>query len=105
MTEDTLLTLAIQIFGPKVFSRLSQSQVCEELGLCDQKQMAARLGLTYEAFRWRVAKGKLPKPDITLARRAYYSAEQAEALEMKEAQLNNWKGKVKEYNNNGSSKT
>ena len=90
MTEDTLLTLAIQKFGPKVFSRLSQSQVCEALKLCDQKAMAARLGLTYEAFRWRVAKGTIPRPEIRLARRAYYSAEQAmqmvsDALDFNEA--------------------
>lgn len=88
MTEDQLLTLAVRVFGPKVFSRISQSQVCEALGLCDQKTMAARLGLSYEAFRWQVAKGKVPKPIIRLGKRAYYSEEQAHALEIQQAQLN-----------------
>lgn len=88
MTEDQLLTLAVRIFGPKVFSRISQSQVCEALGLCDQKSMATRMGLSYEALRWRVAKGKVPKPTIRLGKRAYYSEEQAHALESQQAQLN-----------------
>ena len=89
MTYKQLITQAVRIFGPKVFSRISQSQVCKALGLLDQKQMAARLGITYEAFRWRVAKGQLPKPEIKLAKRAYYTKEQANALEIVEAQLNN----------------
>lgn len=105
MTKDKLLTSVIQVFGPKLFSRISQSEVCETLGLLDQKQMAARLGLTYEAFRWRVAKGVIPKPKVRLARRAYYTTEQAAPLEMQEAQSNNSAATVKEDNNNGSSKT
>jgi len=66
--------------------------------------MAARLGLTYEAFRWRIAKGRLPNPEIRLARRAYYTAEQADALEKREPQSNNSAAPVKEDNRNGSSK-
>jgi hypothetical protein len=89
MTDKQLLTLAVRIFGPKVLSRISQSEICSALGLCDQKRMAARLGLTYEAFRWRIAKGMLPKPEIKLARRAYYSAVQAAALENGEAGASN----------------
>jgi hypothetical protein len=104
MTENELLTSAIQIFGSKVLSRISQSEVCNALGLCDQKQMAARLGLTYEAFRWRVARGSLPKPAVRLAKRAYYTAEQVEALVQQEAQSNNVAATVREDNHNGSSK-
>jgi hypothetical protein len=88
MNEQQLLTSAVRIFGPKVLGHISQSEICKALRLCDQKQMAARLGLTYEAFRWRVAKGDLPKPEIKLARRAYYTAEQAAALEKREAHSN-----------------
>lgn len=88
MTDEQLLTSAVRICGPKVLSRISQSEICKALGLCDQKRMAARLGLTYEAFRWRIAKGILPMPEIKLARRAYYSAEQAAALENGEAHSN-----------------
>ena len=47
--------------------------------------MAARLGISYEAFRWRVSRGRLPKPTVSLGRRAYYTAEQLDALEMQEA--------------------
>ncbi len=89
MTDKQLLSSAVRIFGPKVLSRISQSEICNALGLCDQKQMAVRLGLTYETFRWRVAKGMLPKPEIKLARRAYYSAEQVVALENQEAGASN----------------
>lgn len=88
MTEDQLLTLAVRLFGPKGVSRLSQSQVCDALGLLGQKTMATRMGLSYEAFRWQVAKGQIPKPEIKLAKRAYYSEEQAHALEIRQAQLN-----------------
>jgi len=88
MNEQQLLTSAVRVFGSKVLSRISQSEICKALGLCDQKRIAARLGLSYEAFRWRVAKGDLPKPEITLARRAYYTAEQAAALEKREAHSN-----------------
>lgn len=104
MNEQQLLISAVRIFGPKVLGRISQSEICSALGLCDQKQMAARLGLTYEAFRWRVAKGDLPKPEIKLARRAYYTAEQADALEKQQAHSNNSAAPVKEDNNNGSPK-
>lgn len=89
MTQDTLLTSAVQTFGPKIFTRISQAEMCEALGLLDQKQMAGRLGLGYEGFRWRVSKGTLPKPAVKLRRRAYYTAEQADALEMLEAQTIN----------------
>lgn len=88
MTDKQLLRSAVRIFGPKVLSRISQSEICSAVGLCDQKRMAARLGLTYEAFRWRIAKGMLPKPDIKLTRRSYYSAAQAAALENGDAHSN-----------------
>ena len=93
MTDKQLLTLAVQLFGPKGFSRISQSEICDVLGLLDRKQMAARLGLSYEAFRWRVAKGQIQKPEVTLAKRAYYSQRQVEqissdALEIPSSQLN-----------------
>lgn len=96
MTNNTLLTTAISVFGPKLFSRLSQSEMCKALGLLDQKQMAQRLGMTYEAFRWQVAQAAIPKPEVKLAKRAYYSRQQAEdivreALEIREARLNNWR--------------
>ncbi|MEZ5945193.1 MAG: hypothetical protein R3C18_27785 [Planctomycetaceae bacterium] len=89
MNQQQLLTSAVRIFGSKVLIRISQSEICSALGLCDQKQMVAQLGLTYEAFRWRIATGMLPKPEITLARRAYYSAEQVVALEKQEAGASN----------------
>ena len=104
MADKQVLTAAVRIFGSKVLSRISQSEICDALGLCDQKRMAARLGHTYEAFRWRIAKGDVPKPKIKLARRAYYSAEQVNALEKREAQSNNSRAAVREDNNNGSSK-
>ena len=93
MTTTPLLTQAISVFGPKLFARLSQSEMCEALGLLDQKQMAVKLGITYEAFRWRVAKGQIQKPEVTLAKRAYYSQRQVEqissdALEIPSSQLN-----------------
>ncbi|WP_166831595.1 helix-turn-helix transcriptional regulator [Thalassoroseus pseudoceratinae] len=103
MTDNKLLTSALQTLGPKLFSRISQSEMCEALGLLDQKQLAARLGLSYEAFRWRVSKGRLPKPAVKLMRRAYYTADQVDALEMREAHSNNSAAKNKEENN-GSSK-
>ena len=89
MTNKQLLTHALSVFGPKLFTRLSQSEMCKALGLCDQKNMATRLGLTCEAFRWRIAKGQFPKPEIRLAKRAYYSAEQVHALEKQEAGASN----------------
>lgn len=104
MTQETLLTLALQTFGPKLLTRISQAEMCEALGLLDQKQMAARLGLSYEAFRWRVANGRLPKPAVKLRRRAYYTAEQSDALETQEASSNNSAAKNRE-DNNGSSKS
>ncbi len=93
MTNKQLLTQAISVFGPNLFARLSQSQMCDALGLLDQKTMAAKLGLSYEAFRWRVAKGQIPKPELKLAKRAYYSQRQVEqissdALEIPSSQLN-----------------
>ncbi len=104
MADKQLLTSAVRIFGLKVLCRISQAEICNALGLCDQKQMAARLGLSYEVFRWRIAKGDMPKPKIKLARRAYYTAAQAEALEKQQAQLNNSAATVREDNTNGSSK-
>lgn len=102
MTEDTLFTTALQTFGPKLFARISQAEMCEALGLLDQKQMAARLGLSYEAFRWRVAKGRLPKAMVRFRRRAYYTAQQAETLEIREAQSNNSAATIREDNKHGS---
>lgn len=104
MADKQVLTAAVRIFGSKVLSRISQSEICDALGLCDQKQMAARLGLSYEAFRWRIAKGDMPKPKIKLAKRAYYTAEQADALEKQQAQPNNSAATVREDSSNGSSK-
>lgn len=94
MTDNKLLTTALQTFGLKLLTRVSQAEMCEALGLLDQKQMAAQLGLSYEAFRWRVFKGTLPKPAVRLGRRSYYSGEQANqlsscALEMWEARTIN----------------
>lgn len=88
MTTKQLLTQAISVFGPRLFNRLSQSAMCDALGLCDKKQMALKLGITYEAFRLRVAKGQIPTPEIKLAKRAYYTNEQAHALEIQQAQFN-----------------
>ena len=102
MVEDKILISALQTFGPKLFARISQTEMCEAFGLLDQKQMAARLGLSYEAFRWRVAKGTFPKPTVRFRRRAYYTAQQADALEMQEAQSNNSAAKIREDNNDGS---
>lgn len=102
MAEDKLLISALQTFGPKLFARISQTEICEALGLLDQKQMAARLGLSYEAFRWRVAKGTLPKPTVRFRRRAYYTAQQADALEIREAQSNNSAATIREDNKHGS---
>ena len=65
MTTTPLLTQAISVFGPKLFARLSQSEMCEALGLLDQKTVAAKLG-----------------------KRAYYTNDQAHALENRQAQLN-----------------
>lgn len=64
MTTTPLLTQAISVFGPRLFARLSQSQMCDALGLLDQKTMAAKMGLSY------------------------YTNEQAHALEIQQAQLN-----------------
>lgn len=102
MTEEQLVS-AVQTFGPKLLTHISQSDMCEALGLLDQKQMAARLRLSYEAFRWRVSRGRIPKPTIRLRRRAYYTAEQADALEMQEAESNNSAARNRE-DNNGSSR-
>lgn len=88
MTDKQLLTHALSVFGPKLFTRLSQSELCDALGLCDQKQMAVKLGITYETFRWRVAKGKFPKPEIKLAKRAYYSQQQVDAIDNQQVPLN-----------------
>lgn len=101
MTEE-LLTSALQTFGPKLFARISQAEMCKALELLDQKQMAARLGLSYEAFRWRVAKGRLPKPTVRFRRRAYYTVQQADALEKREAQPNNSAAAIREDNKHGS---
>ncbi|MEZ6131196.1 MAG: hypothetical protein R3C59_21185 [Planctomycetaceae bacterium] len=72
-----------------MFTYISQSEMCEALGLLDQKQMAARLGLSHDAFRWRVAKGRLPKPTIKLRWRAYYADALMNALEKQEAGASN----------------
>lgn len=102
MAEEKLLISALQTFGPKLFGRISQTEMCEALGLLDQKQMAARLGLSYEAFRWRVAKGRLPKPTVRFRRRAYYTAQQFDALENPKAESNNSAAQIREDNNHGS---
>lgn len=103
MKKENLLTSALHILGPKLFSRTPQSEVCEALGLLDQKQMANRLGLSYEAFRWRLSTGRIPRPEVRLGKRAYYTEQQAHrlvdgALEMGEAQSNNSGDQIKEDN-------
>lgn len=37
MTDKQFLNSAVRIFGPKVLGRISQSTICNALGLCDQK--------------------------------------------------------------------
>jgi hypothetical protein len=85
MTTTALLTQAISVFGPNVLARLP---CVVPSALLDQKTMAAKSELSYEAFRWRVAKGQIPKPEIKLGKRAYYTNDQAHALEIPSSHLN-----------------
>jgi predicted DNA-binding transcriptional regulator AlpA len=81
MTDGDFIKSAFAAFGPKLFSGLSPAEVFHDLRLRNQRQMAACMGLSLDVFERRVAEGTLPKPEIKLGRRAFYTEEQASRIE------------------------
>lgn len=80
MTDKDFITSVYEFFGPKLFSGISSAEVFQELRIRNKRQMAACLGLSLDVFERRVAEGTLPKPEITLGRRAFYTEEQASRI-------------------------
>lgn len=78
--EDMLAELVGRFGAERLFTALPQDEACKVMHLVSIGELAARLGLKYTTVRSRMNNGKIPFPTIRLVRRAYFTAEEADAI-------------------------
>jgi hypothetical protein len=94
-TNEQILRRLILTFGvERLLAALPQDEVRRELDLVSIQEVADKLGLKYDTFRWHMSEGRIPFPSVRLLRRAYYSRQQAEAIVVE------WKKRQKSHSDN-----
>lgn len=65
-----------------LLNSLPQEHVKRALKLRSKADLAAELGVPYETLRSWITNGRVPKPEVQLHKRAYFSPEQALAIKV-----------------------
>lgn len=82
LNDTNTLDLLVKHFGTqRLLAALPQAEVVEVLGLVTVPELAGELDVNYNTLRYAMQSGRIPYPQIRLARRAYYSRSQADVIQ------------------------
>lgn len=77
---ETLHRLVKKLGVGRFLAALPQAETRRALNLVSVHELAEKLGLKYDTFRWWMIRGRIPFPSVRLLRRAYYSQEDADTI-------------------------
>jgi hypothetical protein len=83
MAHNLLKKIEHALGADALLERMPQKKVKNALGLSSMVDLAAALCIPYETLRSRIQAGVIPKPEIHLGRRWFFTSDQVNEIKTK----------------------